>query len=113
MLSLNIRNLRQKLQMSQTQFAQKLGVTQGTVSQWENGRVQPEIDMLVFMACEFGISLDALLDVPGEKESTKKEKGIVISKLDALSRSIVRDILELPFEKKQRVRAYLDGMKEK
>lgn len=113
MLSVNIRSLRQQLGLSQTQFAQKLGVTQGTVSQWENGRIQPEIEMLVYMASEFDISLDALLDIPTEEDAPKKEKGIMISKLDSLSRSIVKDVLDLPFEQRQRLRAYLDGMKEK
>ncbi|MEH2222678.1 helix-turn-helix domain-containing protein [Nostoc sp.] len=36
-----IRETRQLLQLSQVKFAEKLGVSFGSVNRWENGRTQP------------------------------------------------------------------------
>lgn len=36
-----IRNLRAKLELTQEQFAAKVGVTWSTVNRWENGRGKP------------------------------------------------------------------------
>lgn len=37
-----IKGLRAKLQMTQEQFAQKVGVTYSTVNHWENGKRTPQ-----------------------------------------------------------------------
>lgn len=37
-----IREMRQILQLSQTEFALKLGVSFQSVNRWENGRTQPQ-----------------------------------------------------------------------
>jgi len=113
MLGINIRMLRKKQGLSQMQFAQKLGVTQGTVSQWETGLSRPETDMLARIAAEFGVSVDVLLDIPSREPHVLQEKGTALHQLDPVSRSILRDLLKLPQEKKLLLRAYLDGLKEK
>lgn len=113
MLGINIRMLRKKQEMSQVQFAEKLGVTQGTVSQWETGVSQPETDLLIRMAVEFDVSLDMLLGISPKENGSRPEKGLSLHKLDPLSQSIIRDVIKLPPEKKQCLRAYLDGLKEK
>lgn len=46
----NIRTLRQKAELSQAELAKKLGVTQGTVSQWESGQILPATAKLVKIA---------------------------------------------------------------
>ena len=38
----DVRTIRQKLQKSQSQFAQMIGVSIGTLQNWEQGRRQPE-----------------------------------------------------------------------
>lgn len=42
----NITKLRKKLNMTQDELAEKLFVTRQTVSGWENGRTQPNLDIL-------------------------------------------------------------------
>ena len=40
-VTLDVRAIRQKIQMSQTQFAQHFGVNKRTVQDWEQGRRHP------------------------------------------------------------------------
>ena len=61
MLSDTIKDIRRRNFLNQTQFAQKIGVTQGTVSQWENGLTRPNSDQLRSISDAFNISVDDLL----------------------------------------------------
>lgn len=57
-----IRKLREAKGFSQLEFATALGVTQGAVSHWENGRRKPDIDDLVRIAELLGCKLDDLIE---------------------------------------------------
>lgn len=57
----NILEARVRVPMSQRELAEKLGVTQGAVSQWELGNKFPRIRFLPKIAEELGITLDDLL----------------------------------------------------
>ena len=61
MLSERIRELRKASGMTQVALAKELGVTKQCVSNWENGNIQPSVDMLVRLALRFGVSTDHLL----------------------------------------------------
>lgn len=52
---------RKRLQLTQDQLAEKLGVTAQAVSKWENDQSCPDISMLPKLAALFGTSTDALL----------------------------------------------------
>lgn len=41
-ISVNVRSIREKLHLSQSQFAARFGFTAGAVRQWEQGRRQPQ-----------------------------------------------------------------------
>lgn len=56
-----IASLRRQAGLTQEQLGEKLGVTNKTVSRWENGNYMPDIEMLVPLAKEFHVSVDALL----------------------------------------------------
>ena len=58
-----IRQLRSSLGMNQTQFGNRLGVSKQSVSNWENGNIQPSIDMLTKIAVTFSVSADYLLGI--------------------------------------------------
>lgn len=52
---------RKKLNMTQAQLAEKLGVTGKTVSRWENGNYMPDLSLLQPLSKELNISLGELL----------------------------------------------------
>lgn len=56
-----IKNLRQSLGLNQIEFGKALNVTKQSVSNWENGNIQPSIDMLVKIAQTYSVSTDYLL----------------------------------------------------
>ena len=62
MISDVIKDIRRRNYLNQTAFANKLGVTQGTVSQWENGLTRPNLDQLRSISSIFGVSIDSLLN---------------------------------------------------
>ena len=67
MLGQRIQELRFGCGWSQVEVAKRLQVTKQTVSNWENGNIQPSIDMLIRLAHLFHVSTDYLLgmeDVP-------------------------------------------------
>ena len=61
MIGKNIRYLRKRAGYSQEQVARKLEVTQGTVSQWENGLTEPDTRTLAQLAQMFSVPLDYFL----------------------------------------------------
>lgn len=57
----NIKQLRQRLNLTQEQIAFKLGVSYQAVSKWENNVNTPDISLLPEIADLFGVSIDSLL----------------------------------------------------
>ncbi len=56
-----IASLRREQGLTQEQLGEKLGVTNKTVSRWENGNYMPDIEMLQLLAEEFDVSINELL----------------------------------------------------
>ena len=74
MLSETIKTLRKTHFLNQTAFANLIGVTQGTVSQWENGLTRPNADQLKSISEKFNISIDSLLRGEKRQEQDGKPK---------------------------------------
>ncbi|MGX6978275.1 DUF3955 domain-containing protein [Vagococcus elongatus] len=55
-----IKEIRKEHQLTQEQFANKLNVTRQAVSNWENNRNLPDLEMLIMIANFFHLSLDEL-----------------------------------------------------
>ena len=64
-----IANIRKEQQLTQEEFGRLFYVTRQTVSNWENGKSYPDLQILVDMSNRFGISLDVLLK--GDSEMVK------------------------------------------
>ena len=62
-LGTKIHFLRSNLNINQTLFAQKIGITQSTLSSYEKGNSTPSLDVLIAIATEFHVSVDWLLGV--------------------------------------------------
>lgn len=70
----NIRKYRRNMDITQEQFAEKIGVSFQAVSRWENSVTYPDMELLPAIAKFFNISVDRLLGCPDEKrEAAAKE----------------------------------------
>ena len=52
---------RKKAGLKQVDAAKDLGVTQGAISMWENGRTKPRSTQIVEIANLYGVTVDELL----------------------------------------------------
>lgn len=53
--------LRKEKCLTQEQLGEKLGVTNKTISRWENGNYMPDVEMLSLLSMEFGVSINELI----------------------------------------------------
>ena len=82
-----ILNIRKENQLTQEEFGKLFHVTRQTVSNWENGKSYPELQILVSISNQFNVSLDTLLKEDSKMVKTidkervlgkiKKEKSII------------------------------------
>lgn len=61
---------RKELKLTQAQLAEKLGVTDKTVSRWENGNYMPDLSLLQQLSKELNVNINELLS--GEKISSEE-----------------------------------------
>lgn len=70
-----IAELRRKEGLTQEALGEKLGVSNKTISRWENGNDMPDIEMLPLLAREFKISIDELLGGEGKQRNASARTG--------------------------------------
>ena len=63
-----IKTLRQKNRFTQSQLAERLGVTKSVISAYETGLRMPSYDILISLARIFKVSTDYLLGVERKEE---------------------------------------------
>ena len=102
----NIKNIRKKNNITQEELAEKLNVTRQAVSNWENGKTEPDIETLTKIAQIFDISIDELVDgIPkGIKELRGKKSHLYIGigfTLFYIISSLLMIILEKPLKEYQ------------
>ena len=56
-----LKELRQKKQITQEQFAEQMGVSRRTVSRWETGNNLPDLSVLVELADYYNVDLNETL----------------------------------------------------
>ena len=66
----NIRNYRKKNNLTQEEFADKLGVSYQSVSRWENGNFYPDLELIPAIAEILGVTVDTLFGI----QEIEKEK---------------------------------------
>lgn len=81
-----IKELRNKNKFTQTELAQKVGVTKSTIAAYENDSRLPSYDVLIKIAEIFRISLDSLL-------LNRSENTIDITGLNPEQISLLRDLV--------------------
>ncbi len=75
-----IANCRKSKNMTQQELADKLGVTDRAISNWENGRRLPDYTLLKDLCYELGITINDLLSgerIKNEQEEVKFEENIL------------------------------------
>ena len=70
---MNIKDIRTRKGLTQSEVASALGVSSVVYSRYENGKRQPSIDTLVQMADIFGVTVDYLLGRQDIEGSTLSE----------------------------------------
>jgi transcriptional regulator with XRE-family HTH domain len=66
--------------MTQEQLGEKLGVTNKTVSRWENGNYMPDVEKLSLLSKEFGVSITELISgerLAAEDFKTAADKNLI------------------------------------
>lgn len=69
----NLERLRKDAKLSQTELAEKIGLTQQVVSGYEKGKSYPNLEVLCKIADTFHVSVDSLLDHYVVEEDNKME----------------------------------------
>lgn len=57
----NLKNIRKENNLTQKQVAQSLGVVESCYANWEQGRTEPNIEMLRKLSVIFDVSVDELI----------------------------------------------------
>ncbi len=85
-----ILDCRKKKNMTQSELAEKLGVSDRTIGNWENGRNMPDLSLFKPLCDELGITINELLsgeNIKKEKYQEKFEENI-INTIDYSTRKI-------------------------
>ena len=69
-----IKELREKCQLTQVELAEKIGVSDKTISKWETAKGYPDISLLEPIAGALGVSMTEL--VTGNAEARVKINGV-------------------------------------
>lgn len=76
MLGQKIRDLRKQKRLSQTELGKYIGVSQTTVTAWENGRAEPSSGYLSKLADYFNVTTDYLLGRPEKQNEVQTEQDL-------------------------------------
>lgn len=82
----NIRSCRRKMNLTQEQLAEKLGVSFQSVSRWENDLTYPDMELLPALMGIFGVTADELLGISEARKEQEAEE-------------IIRELVELSKQK--------------
>ncbi len=88
-LATNLSDLRKQNGLTQEELGERIGVSNKTISKWENGIFVPDITCLTAIADFYNISVDDLLN--GNKNQFNKKKGRVSSR----TRNLILNIVSL------------------
>lgn len=69
-----LKKLRKEKSMTQEQLAEILGVTNRSISRWENGFSMPDFDLVIELAEYYGVSIDELLEGERRTDMTNKQE---------------------------------------
>lgn len=74
MLAKNIVYLRKQAKMTQSELAEKIKYSDKTISKWETGEAIPDVETLMLICQEFGVSIDEITKGPISQQKIKASK---------------------------------------
>jgi len=102
MLSIVLKELRSRENMTQSALASAIGVSLGAVGNWESNKRMPDYDTLNKIADYFNVSVDYLLGretkkdpSAGEGEKVSSELIALLQDLDPAEEALVRDYVAI------------------
>lgn len=108
MVGQSIKKYRKQKRMSQAELGSALNLSQGAISQWENGGSKPDINMIKLMAEIFGVSVLDLtgdVDTPALVPAQEKAPGTIdeqiMRELEGADVELVREVLNFIRFRKQ------------
>lgn len=111
------KNLRKKMGWLQADVANKLGISPSTIGMYEQGRSQPDTEMLTKIANLFGVTTDYLLDhddtstsLNNATEDKELNQKILQMAQDEFDRTLFKKYGDLSDEKKKLVMAVINGI---
>lgn len=122
-IGMNIKKIREEKKISMSYLADKLKISKSTISRYESGKREPNLETLNKIAKALGVPIEELLSVPATKEVIEKwdneidvmklqEDAKVAGAIDLLLKEKghnIKDFTEEEFEKiKNSLLEYLD-----
>ena len=79
-ISGRLKQARKSMGLSTTQVFKKTGISEGNLSEWENGHCKPTVKNLLLLSKEYNISIDWLLTGKSTHhfDATKENKDMVL-----------------------------------
>ncbi len=106
----NLKYLREKRGLSQSQLADELGVTQQSVNKYENHTTEPDIEMLIRIAKFFDTSVDFLV---GNTNIERKYEVVYRTDLNDREMQVMEDFRGIDESSKTAVEIVLNELKKK
>lgn len=75
-------DLRKSRNLTQEELGEQIGVTNKTVSRWENGNYLPPVEMLQILSDKYGVSINEILSgelIDGKDNNTKVEENVAVA----------------------------------
>ncbi len=88
---LRIRELRKTFKMTMRELGEKLSIAESTVSAYEMGRREPDVDTLIKIADTFGVTVDYLVG------RTNNDKALLVQQL-MLNEEFRPEVIRLAME---------------
>ena len=67
-----LKRLRTEKSLTQEKLAELIGVSNRSVSRWENGNTMPDFDLLIELSKFYDVSIDEIMD--GKRKDEKMDK---------------------------------------
>ena len=92
---MRLRELRNNSGLTQSELANKLGVSGQTILNWENGIHEPNINHLIQLADLFDVSVDYLI----ERKNNDKSIDVICNELERIPKRNIIDFIRSELKK--------------